>query len=130
VLCPAWYPRTRERISIPLCGGRILLDGVVDLVMGAQAADEATVCIVQIYTSPRDVQALRADLHFHALLETLRAGASPYRVASYSTGTGELYVEPVDEHLLVGALLKTIEWTERLCATQADARVVDSGASR
>ena len=130
VLCPAWYPRTRERISIPLCGGRILLGGVVDLVIGAQAADEATVCIVQIDTTPGQDQALLLDLHFHALLETLRAGASPCRVARYSTGTGEIHAETVDEHVLVGALLKTVEAAQRACATQAESSAIGAGGPR
>jgi hypothetical protein len=127
-LCPAWYPRTNERISLPLCGGRILIGGVVDLVIGAQAADEATVCIVQVDTAPLKGRDASADLHFYALLETLRAGAPPSRVARYSTATGELNVETVDEHVLVGALLKTVDAAERACATQVAAAVVGAGS--
>jgi hypothetical protein len=127
LLCPAWYPRTSERISIPLCGGRILLGGVVDLVIGAQACEEATVCVVQVDTAPRSCRSHRAELPFYALLETLRSGASPSRVASYSTCTGDLRVEPVDEHVLVGALLKTVEAAERMCAIQTEASAVGSG---
>lgn len=129
VLCPAWYPRTRERISIPLCGGRILLSCVVDLVIGAQACDEATVCLVQVGTALTSPRADGAQLHFNALLETLRAGASPCRVAHYDTGSGELYVEPVDEHTLVGALLETIEVTEKTCAITEEATIVEHGES-
>lgn len=130
VLCPAWYPRTREGISIPLCGGRIVLGGVIDLVIGAQAAEEATVCVVQIDTTPLSEQSIRMDLHFHALLETLRAGATPCRVARYCTGTGELYAEPLDEHALVGALLKIVEAAERSCALQSQAEAVTAGEPR
>ena len=129
VLCPAWYPRTRERISIPLCGGRIRLDCVVDLVIGAQATEEATVCLVQVGTATTNPRANGAELHFNALLETLRAGAPPCRVARYATGSGELYVEPVDEHILVGALLETIEVTEKACAVMAEATIVEHNDS-
>ena len=66
-------------------------------------------------SKPSDAQArIESDLHFLALLETLSAGAAPSRVATYYTGTGELYAEPVDEHLLVSALLRTISGIERL----------------
>jgi hypothetical protein len=130
VLSPTWYPRTSERISIPLCGGRILLGGVVDLVIGAQAGEEATVCIVQVDTSLRDRRSHEAELPFYALLETLRSGASPSRVASYSTRTGDLHVEPVDEHVLAGALLKTVEAAERMCAIQAEASAMGPGDPR
>jgi hypothetical protein len=130
VLSPAWYPRTRDKISIPLCGGQILLGGVVDLIIGAQAANEATVCLVQVDVVPQATRTLRADLPFYALLETLRAGASPSRVASYSTSTGELFVEPVDEDLLVSEMLKTIDAAARLCAIQAEAPIAGAGGPR
>jgi hypothetical protein len=127
LLCAAWYPRTSERISIPLCGGRIVLGGVVDLVIGAQACEEATVCVVQVDTAPRNRRSHQAELPFYALLETLRSGASPSRVASYSTCTGDLHVEPVDEHVLVGALLKAVQAAERMCADQVAADELGAG---
>jgi hypothetical protein len=115
-LCPAWFPRTRERICVPLCGGRILLGSVVDLVIGTQASKEATVCLVQVGTTPTGNHVNLPELHFIALLETLRSGAPPCRVARYVTGSGELHVESVDEHMLVSALVKTVEAAERACS--------------
>ena len=112
-LSPAWYPRAHERFTVPLCGGRVMLSGIADLVVGPQATSEASVCIVEIQTG-RCTSEDRSALHFLALLETLRAGAAPSRVATYYTGTGELHAEPVDEHLLVSALLRTISGVERL----------------
>ncbi|HEY2215802.1 MAG TPA: hypothetical protein VGH31_12180, partial [Acidimicrobiales bacterium] len=32
---PAWLPRTADRIAIPLAGGRVVLSGVFDLLVGA-----------------------------------------------------------------------------------------------
>ena len=31
---PGWMPRTNDRVAIPLAGGRIILHGVFDLVVG------------------------------------------------------------------------------------------------
>jgi hypothetical protein len=123
-LCPAWYPRTRERICVPLCGGRILLGSVGDLVIGTQASKEATVCLVQVGTTPDEIHSNLPELHFIALLETLRAGAPPCRVARYVTGTGELHVECVDEHMLVDALVKTVEAADLATSVQAQIEVV------
>jgi len=114
-LSPAWFPRTHERLTIPLCGGRVMLSGVADLAVGPQAAFEASVCVVGVETE-RSGPEPRTHLHFLALLETLRAGAAPSRVASYYTATGELDAEPVDEHLLVSALLRVVAGVEELCS--------------
>ncbi len=117
-LSPAWFPRSHERLTIPLCGGRVMLAGIADLVVGPSAASEASVCLVEIETERRTREP-RDELHFLALLETLRAGASPSRVATYYTRTGELEAEPVDEHLLVRALLRVVAGVEELCSRQS-----------
>ena len=120
VLSPSWHPRTRERLIVPLCGGGLVLGGTIDLIVGPQAVSEATKCMVEVSAtdsqSERQTEHQTAHLHFYALLETMRAGAAPSRVATYHTGDGVLSVEPVDEHMLVGALLRTIDIARRSCA--------------
>jgi len=111
---PAWLARTQDRIVVPLVGGRVLLSGVVDLAFGAQAADQASVCLVEVKSGARRVEH-RADLHFYALLEMLRAGAPPFRVATYYTATGELDMEPIGEGVLVGALQRVVAATAKMC---------------
>jgi len=114
VLSPAWLPRTQERVTVPLAGGRVVLSGVVDLALGGPAVDHAAVCLVEVKSGARRVEH-RADLHFYALLETLRAGAPPFRVATYYSATGELDVESIGEHVLVGALQRVVTATTRMC---------------
>jgi hypothetical protein len=116
-LSPAWLPRSQERLTVPLCGGRVVLCGTADLVVGPQAASEASVCLVEIETERR-ATGPRPHVLFLALLETLRAGAPPSRVATYYTGTGELDAEPVDEHLLVQALLRVVAAVEEICSRE------------
>jgi hypothetical protein len=128
-LSPAWYPRASERFTGPLCGGRVVLAGIADLVVGPQAASESSVCIVEVQTGRRSTRH-RNDLHFLGLLETLRAGAAPSRVATYYTGTGELHAEPVDEHLLAGALLRTVSGIHSLCSEPFDFAEAQTGAAR
>jgi len=109
---PAWLARTQDRITVPLAGGQVLLSGVVDLAFGGPAHDQASVCLVEIKSGTRRIEH-HADLHFYALLETLRAGAPPFRVATYYTATGELDVEAIGEDVLVAA---TTRWMCRLAA--------------
>jgi hypothetical protein len=117
---PAWLARTQDRITVPLAGGRVLLSGVVDLAFGGPAHDQASVCLVEVKSGTRRVEH-RADLHFYALLETLRAGAPPFRAATYYSATGELDVESIGEDVLVGALQRVVAAAGRMCRLAAGA---------
>jgi hypothetical protein len=111
---PMWLARTQERLVVPVVGGRVVLSGVVDLAFGGPAAERASVCVVEIKSGRRRIEH-RGDLHFYALLETLRSGAPPFRIATYYTRTGELDVEPVTDDVLVGALQRVLAGAVRLC---------------
>jgi hypothetical protein len=118
VLAPSWMARTQERMTVPLAGGRILLSGVVDLAIGAPSSGRASVCIVEVKSGRRRLEH-RGDVHLYALLETLRSGAPPFRVATFYTADGELDVEPVGRDALLGALHRVVAGTVRLCRLAA-----------
>lgn len=107
-VAPAWLPRTAERRTVPVAGGRIVLSGVIDLVLGAPALDRASVCLVDVRTGERRAHHTE-DRHFFGLLETICAGAPPFRLATYYTATGEVDVEDVDDDLLFAAARRTVE---------------------
>ncbi len=115
---PTWLARTQERLVVPLVGGRVVMSGVVDLAFGGPAGERASVCVVEIKSGRRRIEH-RGDLHFYALLETLRSGAPPFRIATYYTRTGELDVEAVTDDVLVGALQRVLAGTVRLCRLAA-----------
>jgi hypothetical protein len=120
VLAPSWLARTQERLTVPLAGGRVLLSGVVDLAIGAPSAGRSSVCIVEVKSGRRRLEH-RADVHLYALLETLRSGAPPFRVATFYTADGELDVEAVGRDALLGALHRVVGGTVRLCRLAAGA---------
>jgi hypothetical protein len=122
---PMWLPRTQERVVVPLVGGRVVMSGVVDLAFGGPAGERASVCVVELKSGRRRVEH-RGDLHFYALLETLRSGAPPFRIATYYTRTGELDVEAVGEDVLVGALERVLAGAQRLCRLAAGSEPVRS----
>jgi hypothetical protein len=101
-LQPGWLPRTDDRIAISLAGGRVVLHGRVDLLIGAPsrgAVGTATVCAVGL-TAEGPWDQARRTLHLLALLETLRSGTPPFRVALLHSGAGRYGVEDVlEEHL-------------------------------
>ena len=98
-LAPAWMPRTDDRVAIPLAGGRIVLHGVFDLLVGLPRPDTASLCALGLCTGGSWARERRL-LHYLALLETLRSGTPPFRLALLETGSGRYGVEDVrEEHL-------------------------------
>jgi hypothetical protein len=94
-----WLPRTHDRVAIPLAGGRVVLNGVFDLLVGAPVPGRATLCALGLTTGGRWAQA-RTALHYLALLETLRSGTPPFRLALLHSAAGRYGVEDVlEEHL-------------------------------
>jgi hypothetical protein len=92
-------PRTDDQVAIPLAGGRIVLRGVFDLLVGLPRAREATLCALGLTTGGPWAWE-RRSLHFLALLETLRSGTPPFRLALIESATGRYGVEDVrEDHL-------------------------------
>ena len=96
---PGWMPRTDDRVAIPLAGGRVVLRGTFDLLVGIPRPGAASLCALGLSTGGTWVRA-RRSLHYLALLETLRSGAPPFRLALLESATGRYGVEDVrEEHL-------------------------------
>ena len=73
---PGWMPRTDDRVAIPLAGGRVVLHGTFDLLVGLPQPGTRSPCALGLSTSGPWAWRWRS-LHFLALLETLRSGAPP-----------------------------------------------------
>ncbi len=95
-LAPGWMPRTDDRVAIPLAGGRVVLQGFFDLLVGVPHRGEASLCALGLATGVPWAWE-RRSLHFLALLETLRSGAPPFRLAVIESSTGRFGVEDVRE---------------------------------
>jgi hypothetical protein len=96
---PGWMPRTDDRVAIPLAGGRIVLHGVFDLVVGLPQQRTASLCALGL-SSNGPWAVARRSLHYLSLLETLRTGTPPFRLALLESASGRYGVEDVrEEHL-------------------------------
>ena len=69
-------------MRVDLCDERIVLRGKYDLALGRAQGTEARVLIVDFKTGDRHGSHLD-DLRYYALLETIRNGVPPFRVATY-----------------------------------------------
>jgi CRISPR/Cas system-associated exonuclease Cas4 (RecB family) len=113
-------PVTEARVQWPL-DGPIVLSGKVDLVIGKPAGTESRKVIVDLKTgrvSPRH----REDLRFYALVETLRSGVPPRKLASFYLDVGEAQVEDVTESVLRTAARRTLDAVHTMLELTADAR--------
>jgi hypothetical protein len=98
-LVPGWMPRTDDRVAIPLAGGRVVLHGMFDLLVGVPRPGVASLCALGLTTGGPWAWE-RRSLHLLALLETLRSGTPPFRLALIESATGRYGVEDVrEDHL-------------------------------
>jgi hypothetical protein len=116
-LLPGWMPRTGDHVSVPLAGGRVVLHGTFDLLIGTPSENTASLCAVGLTTTGPWERA-RHKLHLLALLEMLRSGNPPFRLALFDSGAGRFGIEDVVEEQL-GAVASEV--AERL------AEVADAG---
>jgi hypothetical protein len=108
-----WRPRTDTPILVQLCGERISLRGRPDLAFGQARGDEAGVLIVDLKTGwsyPHHFD----DLRFYALLQTLKTGVPPYRVASYYLDSATFHHEDVTPALLEIAAGRTVDGVRKI----------------
>jgi len=106
-LSAAWMPRTAVSMATTFDGGRVTLRGMADLAIGLPNRGVPSICLVSIRSTP--LRSAHRDEHrFLGLIETLRSGVPPFRLATYSTLTGEVMAEAVTEELLKSSVLDTI----------------------
>lgn len=117
----AWRPRLESRLSATLCDDRIELKGKVDLALGQARGTQARVLIVDFKTG-RASSAHVDDLRFYALLETLRVGVPPFRVASWYLDSGRWHAEDVTEDTLEVAVRRTVDGVRKMIELVVDHR--------
>jgi hypothetical protein len=108
-----WRPRVESRLKVHLGGGRVELSGKVDLALGQASGHQARTIVIDLKTG-RPALGHPADLRWYALLETLRVGVSPFRVASFYLDSGEWRHEDVDEGVLWSTVRRVADGVARL----------------
>jgi PD-(D/E)XK nuclease superfamily protein len=108
-----WRPRTDTPILVKLCADRITLRGKPDLAFGQARGSEAGVLILDLKTGwsyPHHFD----DLRFYALLQTLKVGVPPYRVASYYLDSATFHHEDVTPATLEIAAGRTVDGVRKI----------------
>jgi len=89
-----WAPQPELYVKVVLAGGRVILSGAPDLVLGR------TRRLAIDFKSGRAWPEHPEDMRFYALLLLLRTGVPPYRVATFFLDSGEWQAEDVSEQTL------------------------------
>ena len=108
-----WRPRTDTPILVSFAGELISLRGRPDLAFGQARGDEAGVLIVDLKTG-RSYPHHLDDLRFYALLQTLKTGVPPYRVASYYLDSATFHAEDVTPAILEVAAGRTVDGIRKI----------------
>ena len=106
-LVPAFAPAVESSVRWPN-EGPIVLAGKVDLTIGRPHGAESRKVIVDLKTG-RVAPKHREDLRFYALIETLRSGVPPRKLASFYLDAGEPVVEDVVESTMLTAARRTLD---------------------
>lgn len=120
-ILPAWWPRTELPVRADLCGGRIVLSGKIDLALGRARGAEARCLFVDLKTGGHYTSHLD-DLRFYALVQALRIGVPPFRVASYYLDSASFAAEDVTVDTLEIALRRTVDGVRKIVELRAGAR--------
>jgi CRISPR/Cas system-associated exonuclease Cas4 (RecB family) len=107
-LKPEWWPVTESRSQVDVADGRVVLSGKVDLTLGRHNGMEPTKVIIDLKSGAPRVNH-KDDLRFYALLETLKLGVPPRKLATYYLDLARAQPEDVTEPLLRAALARTID---------------------
>lgn len=103
---PQYYVRTESLVKWRR--GPVTLSGKADLTLGRPRGTESTKLIIDLKTgrpSPQHSQ----DLRFYALLETLKTGVPPRKLATFYLDSGEPAAEAVTEGVLEAASRRTLD---------------------
>lgn len=108
-----WHPLTEGRIRVELHGGRIVLQGRVDLSLGRATGTTAGKVLIDLKTGSPSPTHLD-DLRFYALIETIRLGVPPRLLANFYLDTGRPQTEVVTQGLLESALVRTADGATKI----------------
>ncbi|MEM9713190.1 MAG: PD-(D/E)XK nuclease family protein [Actinomycetota bacterium] len=119
-----WRPTCESPRRVELCDDRLVLGGRFDLTLGLPEGETAGRVIIDLKTgAPRPRH--REELRYYALLEAMKIGVPPARVASFYLESGRVDFEDVDEGVLEAALRQVVGGVRRLVALETGATPVE-----
>jgi len=114
----AWHPRVESAANISF--GPIRLRAVSDLALSIPVGERRRDVVID-YKTGAEYLDHRQDMHFYALMHTLRSGTPPHRVATYYLDEGSWTVDDVTPGVIEAAKRQV------LAAAEIKVRILTSG---
>ncbi len=108
----AWIPHAEATTAVTI-NRKIVLRGKIDLKLGSPQGNKAASLIIDFKTGAPSFTD-HEDLRFYALIETLRTGTPPFKVASVYLDAGRADEEPVTEAILRSAARRVIDGVKKI----------------
>jgi hypothetical protein len=119
-LPPEWHPRLEPELRVRLHGGRVVLVGRPDLLVGRATRDRRRMLLIDLKSGRRRGRD-RADMRLYALLVTVKYGIAPFRAATFYLAEGAWDHEDIDGDTLHAAARSVIDGVNRAVALTTDA---------
>ncbi|MHB8511060.1 MAG: PD-(D/E)XK nuclease family protein [Actinomycetota bacterium] len=123
---PEWNPRVERKARVKLCDGQLVLGANYDFIIGRPQGMQARSIIIDFKTGSHN-PGHSEDLRFYALLETLRCGVPPFRVATYYLEESRFQVEDVNVDVLNAAVRRLCDGVERMMRAKQGNAVLSPG---
>lgn len=124
---PRWRPRVESPVKVELFGGHVVLQAKVDLGLGRAEGKQARAVIIDIKTGRPSASHID-ELRFYALLEAMKIGVPPFRVASLYLDSGTWHHEDITEGLLEVAARRVVGAVRRLADLELRTRPANISA--
>lgn len=127
-----WRPVTESKVRLDLFDGKVTLQGKIDLTLGRAEGNKAGKVLIDL-KSGKFQPAHMHDLRYYALIEAVRIGVPPRRIASYYLDQGRFHPEDVTEDMLFSAAQRAVDGINRMIELELDAsnpRIATSPACR
>ena len=114
-----WRPVTESKVRLELFGGKVVLQGKIDLTLGRAEGLRAGKVLVDLKSGKFQPGHMH-DLRYYALIEAVRIGIPPRRIASYYLDQGRFHPEDVTEDMLFSAAQRAIDGVNRIIELELD----------
>jgi hypothetical protein len=108
-----WRPVTESKVRLELFEGRVVFQGKIDLTLGRAEGNKAGKVLIDLKSGTLRSSHLD-DMRFYALIETIRIGVPPRRIASYYLDQGRFHPEDVSEDILFAAADRAASGVRRM----------------
>ena len=116
-----WRPVTESKVRLELFGGKVVIQGKIDLTLGRANGLRAGKVLVDLKSGTFRPQHLD-DLRHYALIEAIRIGVPPRRIASYYLDQGRFHAEDVSEDLLFAAAARAADAVKKMIELHLERR--------